>query len=213
MLFDAMSPADSLTKRAMRAFMGPRGFGAWLTAMEQHGSAVNIGSYLGAEVPRIFAKGYAEGRAGPAELDTMRRVMRDAMRDGAFGLGSALIYPPGTYASTDELAAMAEAMAPFHGVYISHIRSEDDDLFPAMDEALEIGRRGGVPVEIYHLKAAGRRNWPKAAQMVAKIDSARRAGQDVGATRSPRTDRDRGPRRSSTSCLPSRRAWGRSRLA
>jgi len=181
----SLLPADSLTRRAMTGFTGARGFGAWLNAMERHGSSVNVGSYLGAEVPRIFAKGYAEGPATPAQLDTMRRVMRDAMRDGAFGLGSALIYPPGTYASTAELTAMAEAMAPFHGTYITHIRSEDDQLFEAMDEALAIGRQGGVPVEIYHLKAAARRNWSKATEMVAKIDSARRAGQDVGATMYP----------------------------
>ncbi len=184
-MLDALAPADSQTKRAMLAFTGTHGFGAWLDAMQQHGSSVNVGSYLGAEVPRIFAMGYAEGRPTAAQLDTMRRVVCDAMRDGAFGLGSALIYPPGTYAGTDELAAMAEAMAPFHGVYISHIRSEDDRLFEAMDEALSIGRRGGVPVEIYHLKAAAQRNWSKAAGMVAKIDSARRAGQDVGATMYP----------------------------
>jgi dihydroorotase/N-acyl-D-amino-acid deacylase len=169
----------------MRGFTGAHGFGAWLTAMEAHGSSVNVGSYLGAENPRIFAKGYAQGAASPAELDTMRRVMRDAMRDGAFGLATALIYPPGAYASTDELAAMAEAMAPYHGTYISHIRSEDDRLLEAIDEAFEIGRRGNVPVEIYHLKAATRRNWGKAPQMVAKIDSARRAGLDVGATMYP----------------------------
>ncbi len=181
----AMPPADSAMARLMRGFTGERGFGAWLDAMERHGSSVNVGSFLGAEVPRIFAKGYAEGRATAAELDTMRRVVRDAMRDGAFGIGSALIYPPGSYAGTDELIAMAEAMAPYHGLYITHIRSEDDHLFEAMDEAMAIGRRGGVPVEIFHLKAAGRRNWSKAAAMVAKIDSARAAGQDVGATMYP----------------------------
>ena len=184
-MIEAMSPVDSLTTRRMREFTGAHGFGAWLDAMEQHGSTVNIGSLLGAENPRIFAKGYAEGAASAVELDTMRRVMRDAMADGAFGLGSALIYPPGSYARTEELVALAQAMAPYHGVYVSHIRSEDDKLFEAMDEALEIGRRGGVPVEIYHLKAAGTRNWPKAAGMVAKIDSARAAGQDVGATMYP----------------------------
>src|SRR5256714_3953873 len=150
----AMTPADSAMTRVMRGFAGERGFGAWLDAMERHGSSVNIGSFLGAEVPRIFAKGYAEGRPTSAEVDTMRRVVRDAMRDGAFGIGSALIYPPGSYAGTDELVAMAEAMAPYHGLYISHIRSEDDQLFEAMDEALTIGRRAGVPVEIFHLKAA-----------------------------------------------------------
>lgn len=181
----AMAPADSATTRMMRGFTGAHGFGAWLDAMQRHGSSVNVGSFLGAEVPRVFAKGYSEGRATPAELDTMRRVVRDAMRDGAFGLGSALIYPPGSYAGTDELIAEAEAMAPYHGVYITHIRSEDDQLFEAMDEALTIGRRGDVPVEIYHLKAAGTRNWRKAAAMVAKIDSARAAGQDVGATMYP----------------------------
>ena len=184
-MVDALAPAESVTKAMSRRFIGTHGFGQWLDAMERHGSSVNIGSYLGAENPRILAKGYAEGPATPAELDTMRRVMRDAMRDGAFGLASALIYPPGTYASTDELAAMAEAMAPYHGVYITHIRSEDDQLLEAMDEALAIGRRGGVPVEIYHLKAAAQRNWRKAPAMVAKIDSARRAGQDVGATMYP----------------------------
>ena len=184
-MIDAMPPADSLTTRRMRDFTGTHGFGAWLTAMEKHGSSVNVGSLLGAENPRVFAKGYAEGPANAAELDTMRRVMHDAMADGAFGLGSALIYPPGSYAHTEELVALAQAMAPYHGTYVTHIRSEDDKLFEAMDEALEIGRRGGVPVEIYHLKAAGTRNWPKAAGMVAKIDSARAAGQDVGATMYP----------------------------
>jgi dihydroorotase/N-acyl-D-amino-acid deacylase len=181
----AIPPGDTAVARRMRGFTGERGFGAWLDAMERHGSSVNVGSFLGAEVPRVFAKGFAEGPATAAELDTMRRVVRDAMRDGAFGLGSALIYPPGSYAATEELVAQADAMAPYHGLYITHIRSEDDRLFEAMDEALAIGRRGGVPVEIYHLKAAGTRNWSKAPAMVAKIDSARAAGQDVGATMYP----------------------------
>ena len=184
-MLDAMAPADSATTHLMRGFTGTHGFGAWLDAMEHHGSSVNIGSFLGSDQPRIFAKGYAEGAATPAELDTMRRVVRDAMRDGAFGVASALIYPPGSYAATEELMAIAQAMAPYHGLYISHLRSEDDLLLEAMDEALAIGRQGGVPVEIYHLKAAGTRNWSKAAAMVAKIDSARAAGQDVGATMYP----------------------------
>jgi dihydroorotase/N-acyl-D-amino-acid deacylase len=181
----AMSPADSMQTRLMGGFTGAHGFGAWLDAMERHGSSVNIGSFLGAGVPRIFAKGYAEGRATPAELEVMRRVVRESMRDGAFGIASALIYPPSSYTSTDELVAMAAAMAPYRGLYITHIRSEDDSLFEAMDEAFAIGRRANVPVEIFHLKAAGSRNWRKAAAMVAKIDSARAAGHDVGATMYP----------------------------
>ena len=173
--------ADSATRALMATFGGPHGFGRWLDAMARHGGSVNVGSFLGAATVRAYAKGEAEGPATPAELDTMRAVVRNAMRDGAFGVASALIYPPGSYASTGELVAEAKAMAPYGGVYITHMRSEGDRLLEATDEALRIGREGGVPVEIYHLKAAGVRNWPKAAQLVAKIDSARAAGQDVGA--------------------------------
>lgn len=166
-------------------FAGPRGFDAWLRAMEANGGSVNFGSFVGATTVRMYAKGMAEGAATPAELDSMRAVVRNAMQDGAFGVASALIYPPGVYASTEELVEIARAMAPFGGVYITHMRSEADELLEAMDEALRIGREGGVPVEIYHLKAAGRRNWHKAALAVAKIDSARAMGQDVSANMYP----------------------------
>jgi dihydroorotase/N-acyl-D-amino-acid deacylase len=165
----------------IRSFMEPRGFARWLEAMERHGVSPNIGSFVGATTIRQYVKGEALGAASPAELDTMRALVRRAMEDGAFGLGSALIYPPGNFASTDELAAMAQAMAPYGGVYITHMRSEADQFLEAIDEAIEIGRRGGVPVEIFHLKAGGRRNWPKAALAIAKIDSARAAGVDVQA--------------------------------
>jgi N-acyl-D-amino-acid deacylase len=180
------SGADSAAGRAAVAgFRGPRGFGAWLEAMEHHGISVNVGSFVGASTVRVYAMGMAEGAASPAELDTMRAVVRRAMEDGAFGLGTALIYPPGTFASTDELIELAKASAPYHGVYITHMRSEADHLLEGIDEAFTIGREGGVPVEIYHLKAAGKRNWAKAALAIAKIDSARAAGQDVGANMYP----------------------------
>jgi dihydroorotase/N-acyl-D-amino-acid deacylase len=181
----AAEATDTSLQRAMRDFTGPRGFDAWLRAMEKHTTSVNVGSFVGAGTVRAYAKGMAEGPATAAELDTMRRVVRDAMLDGAFGLGSALIYPPGSYASTAELIDESKAMAPLGGVYITHMRSEGDRLIEAVDEAIRIGREGGVPVEIYHLKAAGVRNWPKAAQVVAKIDSARAAGQDVAADQYP----------------------------
>jgi dihydroorotase/N-acyl-D-amino-acid deacylase len=115
----------------------------------------------------------------------MRSVVRNAMADGAFGISSALIYPPGSYATTNELVEMAKAMSPYHGDYITHMRSEDSELFEAMDEAFRIGKEGGVTVDIYHLKAAGRSNWNKAAEMVQKIDSARASGFDVAATMYP----------------------------
>ena len=168
-----------------KTFAGDHGFGAWLDAMGRHGNSVNIGSYLGATTVRAYAKGQAQGPATAAELDTMRSVVRHAMEDGAFGLSSALIYPPGSYATTVELIESAKAMSPYHGSYITHMRSEDDQLFEAMDEAFRIAREGNVSLDIYHLKASGRANWSKAAGMIAKIDSARAAGLDVGATMYP----------------------------
>lgn len=179
--------ADTTGERILKTFTGPRGFDAWLRAMDQHRPAVNVGSFLGAGTVRAYAKGMAQGAATAADLDTMRRVVRDAMLDGAFGLGSALIYPPGNYAATEELIEQARAMAPYGGVYITHMRSEGDRLVEAVDEALRIGREGGVPVEIYHLKAAGIRNWPKMRAVLVKIDSARAAGQDVTVDQYPYT--------------------------
>jgi N-acyl-D-amino-acid deacylase len=171
--------ADSAALRVLQSFEGTHGFAAWLDAMARHQMSVNVGSFIGAGTVRAYVKAEAEGAASPAELDTMRAVVRRGMEDGAFGVASALIYPPGSYASTAELIEEAKAMSPYGGVYITHMRSEGDRLLEALDEALTIGREGGVPVEIYHLKAAGVRNWPKAAQVVAKIDSARAAGQDI----------------------------------
>lgn len=168
-----------------QTFRGPRGFGAWLDAMGRHPRSVNVGSYLGATTVRAYAMGQRQGEPTAAELDTMRRVVRDAMRDGAFGISSALIYPPGAYATTRELTDMARAMAPYHGTYITHLRSEDDSLFEAMDEAFRIARNGGVALDIYHLKAAGRENWHKAGRMMDLIDSARAAGLDVAGTMYP----------------------------
>jgi dihydroorotase/N-acyl-D-amino-acid deacylase len=166
-------------------FRGAHGFGAWFDAMGRHANSVNVGSYLGATTVRAYSMGQRQGAPTPAELDTMRSVVRHAMEDGAFGISSALIYPPGSYSTTNELIEMAKAMAPYHGDYITHMRSEDSELFEAMDEAFRIGREGGVTVNIYHLKAAGRSNWSKATEMLFKIDSARASGLDVAATMYP----------------------------
>jgi len=149
--------------------------------MVLRGASQNIGSFIGNGTVRVYGKGGAMGPATAAELDTMRAVVRRAMEDGAFGIASALIYPPNTYASTEELIEVNRAAAPYGGIYITHMRSEGDKFLEAMDEAIRIGREAGVPVEIYHLKASGVRNWPKMDQAIAKIDSARAAGQDVQA--------------------------------
>jgi N-acyl-D-amino-acid deacylase len=180
----ARTDEPDATKRA-REFTGPHGFDAWLRAMHGHGSSVNFGSFVGSATVRAYVKGMDQGAPTKAELDTMRRVVSEAMADGAFGLASALIYPPDNFVAKQELIELAKVMAPFGGIYISHIRSEADRFLEALDEAIEIGRAGGVPVEIYHLKAAGRRNWPKAAAAIARITAAREQGMDVGADMYP----------------------------
>ena len=176
---------EGYTNAPSKEFPNPHGFDAWLRAMQKHGASINFGSFAGASTIREQVKGMAQGVPSPAEVEQMQTLVRQAMEDGAFGIGSALIYPPGNYATTAELIAMAKAMAPFGGVYITHMRSEADQLLEAIDEAIRIGREGGVPVEIYHLKAGGRSNWAKEAQMIAKIERARTMGQDVGADMYP----------------------------
>lgn len=166
-------------------FSGPRGFDRWLRAIEENGASPNFGSFVGATTVRVYAKGEVAGPATEPELDTMRAVVRRAMEDGAFGVATALIYPPGSFASTDELVEVVAASAPYGGLYITHMRSEGDRLLEGIDESIEIGERAGVPVEIYHLKAAGRRNHHKAPLAIAKIDSARAAGVDVEANMYP----------------------------
>ena len=193
------APANAQSGNEQRAeFRGQGGFGRWLAAMESHGVSANIGSFLGGTTVRRYAMGGVTRAATPAELDTMRRVVADAMRDGAFGLGTALAYPPGSYASTEELTELAREVARHGGIYATHLRSEGDALLEAIDEALAIGREARVPVEVYHLKAAGQRNWPKLAAALAKIDSARAQGQDVGANMYPYV----AARTSLITCLP-----------
>lgn len=175
----------SIEEQRLRRFEGPRGFDAWLRAMEANGVSTNVGSFVGAGTLRVYGKGLTMGRASTAQLHRMQEAVRAAMQDGAFGIASALIYPPGNFADTRELTGLAEAMAPYGGVYITHMRSEADRVLEAMDEAIEIGEEAGVPVEIYHLKAAGQRNWDKQRAMIAKIDSARAEGLDVQANMYP----------------------------
>ncbi|HKK07722.1 MAG TPA: D-aminoacylase [Gemmatimonadota bacterium] len=189
---------DTVVDPLREAFTGPHGFGKWLDAMAAHGSSPNVASFIGAATVRAYVKGMDRGAATPAEVDTMQAVVRRAMEDGALGVGSALIYPPGSYASTDELIAEAKAMAPYGGTYITHMRSEGDRLLEATDEAIEIGKEGGVPVEIYHLKAAGQPNWDKEDALLDKIDSARTAGLDVQADMYPYAAASTGL----TACLP-----------
>lgn len=181
-----------------RGFAEPHGFDTWLTAMQAHGISQNVGSFVGAGTIREYGMAQRMGAATGAALDSMRAAVRRAMEDGAFGMASALIYPPNTFASTEELIEESKAMVPYGGIYISHIRSEADRLLEAIDEVIRIGKEAGVATEIYHLKAAGTRNWPKEQLVIAKIDSARAAGVDIQADMYPYTAGATGL----TSCLP-----------
>ena len=130
-------------------------FRDWLEAMTEQGVSPNIGSFLGGGTLRKFAMGMDMRPPTAAELGTMARVTAEAMEEGAFGVSFALIYPPSSYADTEEIVAIAKTMRSFHGIYITHLRSEADAFLEGLEEALLIGRAADVPVEIYHLKAAG----------------------------------------------------------
>lgn len=155
--------------------------GQYLDHMVAKGITPNIASFVGATTVRIHELGYANRPPTPEELARMQALVRQAMEEGALGVGSSLIYPPAFFASTDELAALAAASAPYGGVYISHMRSEGDRFLEALDELIEISRRAKVPAEVYHLKAAGRGNWGKLDQAVAKIEAARAEGLRITA--------------------------------
>jgi len=143
--------------------------------------AMNLGTTVGAAQVRAAVMGLGEGAPTPDQLLRMQVEVRKAMRQGAFGLSSALIYPPGSYARTEELVALAQAAAPWGGSYFTHIRDEGDDVLGALEEAITIGRRARIPVEIWHLKVAGRRNWGRMGEVVGRIEAARAEGVDIAA--------------------------------
>jgi N-acyl-D-amino-acid deacylase len=190
-----VDPSDTTATRRAEAWAR---FGGWLEELEASGVTVNVASFVGAATVRQYAMGMADRDPTPAELDTMRAVVRRSVEDGALGVASGLIYPPGAFSSTAELIALAEASAAAGGIYISHIRSESDRLLEAIDEAVRIGAASGAPVELYHLKAAGVENWALAEASWAKIDSARAAGVDISASMYPYTAAST----SLTACLP-----------
>ena len=155
--------------------------GGYLEHLERRGVSPNVASFIGATTVRIHEIGYADRAPTPAELDRMRALVRQAMREGALGVGSSLIYAPANFAKTDELVALAQAAGEHGGMYISHIRDEGGRLLEAVDELITIARAAGVPAEIYHLKASGRANWGKLDAVIRKVDSARNAGLRITA--------------------------------
>lgn len=157
----------------------------WLDAMVARGVSPNIGTFLGGGTLREYAKGHDMGASTDDELETMRRVMAEAMEDGAFGVSYALIYPPDAYTSTDELIEVSKVVSEYGGIYVTHLRSEGERLLEAIDEAVEIGRQAKLPVEIYHLKAMGKHNWHKMSAAIERIQTAREGGVDVTADMYP----------------------------
>ena len=153
----------------------------YLQFLEQRGVSPNVASFIGAATPRVYVIGYDDRPPTAEELDKMRAVVRQAMEDGALGVASALVYPPGFFAKTDELVALAKVVAGYDGLYISHVRSEGEEIVEAVEELLTIAREAGVRAEIYHFKAAGRENWPKFDQVIAMVEKARAEGLKITA--------------------------------
>ena len=160
-------------------------FGDWLAEFERRGVSVNFGSFLGGGTVREFGCGERMGDATAEELAAMTRMVAESMEDGAFGIATALIYPPNAYSTTPELIACMEVVARYHGVHITHMRSEGDLIFDGLGETLDIAEATGVATEIYHLKAAGKVNWEKMAGVIHRINEARDAGLDITADMYP----------------------------
>lgn len=150
--------------------------GEYLEHLEGRGVSTNVASFVGATTVRIHELGYEDREPDAGELERMRALVRDAMQQGALGVGSSLIYAPAFYAKTPELVALAHEAGRYGGMYISHMRSEGNALLEATDELITIAREAGVPAEIYHLKAAGADNWAKMDRVIDRIDAARAEG-------------------------------------
>lgn len=155
--------------------------GEYLRYLENRGVSCNVASFVGATTVRIHVLGYEDRPPTPAELEEMKQLVRQAMEEGALGVGSSLIYAPAFYAKTDELIELCKVAAEYGGMYISHIRSEGNRLLEAVDELITIARAAKIPAEIYHLKAAGKSNWHKLDAVIAKVEQARAEGLRITA--------------------------------
>src|SRR5438876_20168 len=185
---ESLGPLNEAMKKEMVQRQGDIKFevqwttlGEYLDYLVQRGISCNVSSFVGATTVRIHEIGYADRPPTPAELERMKKLVRQGMEEGALGLGSSLIYAPAFYAKTDELIALAKVASEYGGVYISHIRSEGTRLLEAADELIAIAREAKIPAEFYHLKAAGQANWNKLDGLIRKIEAARAAGLRINA--------------------------------
>ena len=180
-LSDAIIAADRTGYDQLKIAPDWRTLAQYYARLERQKIGLNIATYVGATQVRRMVLGDVDKDPTPAELDRMRELVRQAMREGAVGLSTSLQYPPAPYAETAELIALASEAAKLGGVYATHMRSESDEILVALEEAIRIGREAAIPVEIWHLKTAGKNNWGRMPEVVARIDSARQAGVDIAA--------------------------------
>src|SRR6266566_4069126 len=153
----------------------------YLRYLEKRGISCNVASFLGATTVREYVIGLEDKQPTPEQLDQMRELVRKEMEAGALGIGTSLIYPPAFYAKTEELIELCKVAAKYQGKYISHIRSEGNQLFEAVDELLRIAREANIPAELYHIKTAGKKNWSKEDQLLTRIERAQKKGLNVRA--------------------------------
>jgi N-acyl-D-amino-acid deacylase len=180
-LSDYIIAADRLSYEHLQITPDWRNFEQYFARLEKQGIGINLASYVGAtQVRRMVLKD--DNRApSPAELDQMRALVHDAMQQGAVGVSTSLQYAPAPYASTEELIALAKEASRFGGIYATHMRNEGNGVLKALDKAIQIGREAKIPVEVWHLKAAGKPNWGRMPEIVAKIEAARASGIDISA--------------------------------
>ena len=153
----------------------------YLQYLEKRGVSCNVASFIGATTIREYVIGNDDKQPTPEQLDEMRELVRKEMEAGALGIGTSLIYPPAFYAKTEELIELCKVAAKYQGKYISHMRSEGNQLFAALDELLRIAREANIPAELYHIKAAGKKNWPKEDELLTRIERAHKDGLKITA--------------------------------
>jgi N-acyl-D-amino-acid deacylase len=180
-LNDAIIQADRPGYEHYKITPDWRTFRQYFARLEKQGMGINLATYVGATQVRRMVLGDDNKQPTPEQLEQMKALVREAMKDGAVGVSTALEYAPAPYAKTEELIALAAEGGKFGGIYSTHMRNESDSVLEAIDEALRIGREAHVPVEIWHIKVAGKNNWGRMPEVVTKITNARASGADVTA--------------------------------
>ena len=180
-LNDAIISADKTKYEHLKITPDWRTFRQYFARLEKQGMGINLASYVGATQVRRMVLGDADVQPTSAQLDQMKSLVRDAMHDGAVGVSTSLQYAPAPYAKTDELIALAAEAAKFGGIYATHMRSEANSVMDSIDESVRIGKEAHIPVEIWHFKVAGKDNWHRMPEAIAKVNAARAQGIDVTA--------------------------------